>query len=137
MNFTLVVSTGNEFSDATTIEGKCLVGWLVVPCTDVTHIVHAANDVLRVAVGDASSRYRLSRLYSPAVEDGALTDSDDRVYPHSCREVKLHLHLFGGTIVDVATRWATWVELSVFGIAAHVDGSVLAPLALTFLLRAK
>ena len=137
MDFTLVVRTGNKCADATAIEGKGLVGWLVVPCTDVTHIVHAANDVLRVAVGDTSSRYRLSCLHSPAVEDGTLTDGDDRVYPHSCREVKLHLHLFGGTIVDISTRRTGWVELAILGIAAHIDGSVLAPLALTFLLRTK
>ena len=137
MDFTLVVRTGNKCSDATTIESKGLVGWLVVPCTDVTHIVHTANDVLRVTVGDTSSRYRLSCLYSFAVENGTLTDGDNRIYPHSCRKFKLHLHLFDGTIVNISTQWTTWIELSVFSIAAHIDGSVLAPLALTFLLRTK
>ena len=137
MDFTLVVRTGNEFTDSTTIESKGLVGWLVVPCTDVTHIVHTANNVLRVTVGDTSSRYRLSCLHSLAVEDGTLTDGDDRVYPHGCREFKLHFHLLDRTIVDIATRRTIWVELAILGIAAHIDGSVLAPLALTFLLRTK
>lgn len=94
MDFTLIVRTGNECTDATAIEGKGLVGWLVVPSTDVTHIVHTTNDILRVAVGDTSSRYRLSRLYSLAVEDGTLTDGNNRIYPHSCREIKFYLHLF-------------------------------------------
>lgn len=94
MDFTLVVRTGNECADATAIECKCLVGWLIVPCTDVTHIVHTANDVLRVTVGYTSSRYRLSSLHSLAIEDGTLTDGNNRIYPHSCREFKLHLHLF-------------------------------------------